>query len=168
MELSTDCETPMDIETKLPNALQMSSNAHHSLSAKIFRWLGSIGQENHPESLRKILTESGMRPLDSSLTEVEVEVLISRLERGDPLGSRRLRPIKTVTYPDLKELRWRLTHPEQNSALRLYLADEPLNYSGLRWHIKALEQDSEVLRLQQNLEISLSVIAFLENGRKSN
>lgn len=108
-----------------------------------------------------------MRPLDSSLTEVEVDVLISRLERGDPLGARRLRPIKTVTYPDLKELRWRLTHSEQNSALRLYLADEPLNYSGLRWHIKALEQDSEVLQLQQNLEISLSVIAFLENGRKS-
>jgi hypothetical protein len=158
----------MDFDCELPNALQMSSNASHSLSAKIFRWLGSIGQESHPESLRNILIGSGMRPLDSSLTEVEVDVLISRLERGDPLGARRLRPIKTVTYPDLKELRWRLTHSEQNSALRLYLADEPLNYSGLRWHIKALEQDSEVLRLQQNLEISKSVIAFLENGRKSN
>jgi hypothetical protein len=161
-------KTGIEANRELVDAHEMSNNTTQPSTAKLFRWLGSIGQQGHPESLRKLLAASGMKRLEANLTETEVEVLIDRLSRGDHLGSRRLRSIKTFSYLHLKELRWKLNHPDSNAALRLYLASEPLHYSGLRWQIKALEQDPQDLRNEQNQEILLAVIAFLENRRESN
>ncbi len=140
----------------------------HPLIGKMFRWVGSKNQPAHPDSLRNLLRQLGQLPIEIEETEIAVEALIGRLERGTPLGRRRLRSVESSPHPKLKELRWKLDFRPGDYALRLYLADEPTEYLGLRWQVKNLELDSELIRLTQNLEIAIAVMAFLEHKRENN
>lgn len=137
-------------------------------SAKTFRWVGSRNQPSHPEALRHLLRELGQLPIEIEETEIAVDVLIGRLELGAELGRRRLRQVESSPHPKLKELRWKLEFKPGNYALRLYLADEATEYLGLRWQIKDLGLDSELIRLTQNLEIAIAVLSFLEIRRENN
>lgn len=146
----------------------MEQQSPGPLNVKTFRWLGSRDQPLHPDSLRRLLRELGQLPIEIEETEIAVEVLIGRLKRGTQLGKRRLRNVESSPHPKLKELRWKLDFSPGNYALRLYLADEPTEYLGLRWQIKDLGLDSELIRLTQNLEIAIAVLAFLETKRENN
>lgn len=137
-------------------------------SAKTFRWVGSRNQPSHPESLRHLLRELGQLPIEIEETEIAVDVLIGRLELGAELGRRRLRQVESSPHPKIKELRWKLEFKPGNYALRLYLADEATEYLGLRWQIKDLGLDSELIRLTQNLEIAIAVLSLLEVSRENN
>ena len=148
--------------------LTNSSTMPRQLIEKTFRWVGSMDQPEHPESLRNLLRELGQRPIEVLETEIQVQVLIGRLERGGQLGSRRLKNIETSPHPNLKELRWKLDFSPGDFALRLYLTEEPSEYLGLRWQIKDLQLDSDLLRLTQNLEIALAALAYLENRGENN
>ncbi len=138
------------------------------LSGKMFRWLGSRNQPSHPDSLKYLLRELGQLPIEIEETVIAVDTLIGRLEKGTPLGRRRLRSVESSPHPKLKELRWKLDFRPGDYALRLYLADEATEYLGLRWQVKNLELDSEIIRVTQNLEIAIAVMAFLENKRENN
>jgi hypothetical protein len=152
----------------LPNPSIMRKEQPQQPVNKPLRWVGSKDQPSHPEALRRLLRELGQMPIEISQTEIEVEVLIRRLERGNHLGSRRQINIQSSPHPKLKELRWKLEFKPGDYALRLYLAVEPSEYLGLRWQIKDLELDSGHMRLTQNLEIALATLAYFENQAENN
>lgn len=128
-----------------------------------FIWKASKDRESLSRALDFSLVDSKIQPIERIRIRVQVLETLNRFVSTNQVASRELKAIKVVTASDIREFRWTVICEGRPRKLRLYCSFLGREVTGLLFQLKSESQDSDFLRIEQNLFISEAIGVQREN-----
>ena len=128
-----------------------------------FEWRPSKDRGTLSVALDFALTETNLQPVERIRIRIQVLETLRRFVSASQVTTRELKPLKVASSSDIREFRWKVICEGRPRNLRLYCSFSAPEVTGLLFHLKSDSQDSEFLRIEQNLYILEAMGVHLAN-----